>query len=1045
MYCYHFIVLALFSLIASQSVFAGVPDSVSQPFQPMLLSSVPELDDVYGVAFTDIDNDDWPDLYLVRFRNLNRLFLNRDEGNRWIDRTIASQVGGNLYPGSMKNLELGVSVVDFDNDGYQDIGIFGWQAAFHLLHHTPGRLFKELPVSMDSINIDANCGAWSDIDKNGYLDVYITNEHGPNLLLMNEGFLSFRNQTEQFGLSDSAVSQGAVFADFNNDGWDDLIVCNWFSPDLFYLNQGGKSFRRIQLDLPHFENAYRSNSAGVGDLDNDGDPDLVMCDRDGHTQIYRNTTDSASQNIEFLPWLTGDVINLNLPAYGATIADVDNNGWNDIIFTNIGQNLLYLNYQGTFHLVQFEKNLYNRPVYSTGSAVADIDKDGLLDLFIGNKDTSSVFYKNTLPGHPFLRIKLKGSFSNWDALGSKVRLYRQTEAGKEQVFYAQHISGNGYLSVSEKVIHIGVKPDELYTIVVEFPSGRKRIRENIFPNQTVIIEEATGLISIIRAYFHLLATKILQPEFPVILGNVLFILLILVLFIRTGLKRYEWSNRLISIYMAMLFGFLFLIFWIFRYSPFQEILLIQSGFLLVIGLILFIFHEKLHRSELKKRQNRQLLLEFSKDVIFYREKKLLYSTLLSKLVEVYHLPWGACYAIADEKWVLLAQTGSIGSLPEEIILPHHVIQTLRNKRVHPETEITRDMNAILKVPVSALITLSTREQMQGFIVIPPATHKLKDEDIHIFDILGNQTSLALENMMHLQKSEEAIKKLTESRVREQYIRELEQKNLELQSLYKQLQETQAQLIQNEKMVSLGQLIAGVAHEINNPISFVHANLQELKNAIDFITGILKKMQSVQLSIEKAEKDEIDFLKNDLPALISESIEGTRRVKEIVTTLRKFSREDVGEVGPVNIPEGIESALLILKNEWKNRITIHKDIEPNLEIEGNQNELNQVFLNMLHNAILAIEGNGDIFVSATRGDDHVVISIKDTGKGIQKEYLSKIFDPFFTLRPVGEGTGLGLSISYSIIQKHRGRIEVKSEPGKGSEFVMTLPVQQPKEF
>jgi signal transduction histidine kinase/Flp pilus assembly protein TadD len=250
----------------------------------------------------------------------------------------------------------------------------------------------------------------------------------------------------------------------------------------------------------------------------------------------------------------------------------------------------------------------------------------------------------------------------------------------------------------------------------------------------------------------------------------------------------------------------------------------------------------------------------------------------------------------------------------------------------------------------------------------------------------------------------------------------------------QLQQSQSHLIHAEKMASLGQLTAGVAHEINNPINFVSANVNPLKRNFDELVKELKNDPNKYITAE------LNYLIDECYQLLGGIEEGSRRTAEIVKGLRNFSRADEGDQKLVDVHEGIESSLLILNNKLKHQqIEVIKSFASLPLISCFPGQLNQVWMNLLSNAIDAIGENGKIYIATSRQNDKAVISFKDTGKGMSHEMKAKIFDPFFTTKDVGKGTGLGLSISYGIIQKHHGNIEVISKEGEGAEFIVTLPL------
>ena len=282
--------------------------------------------------------------------------------------------------------------------------------------------------------------------------------------------------------------------------------------------------------------------------------------------------------------------------------------------------------------------------------------------------------------------------------------------------------------------------------------------------------------------------------------------------------------------------------------------------------------------------------------------------------------------------------------------------------------------------------------------------------------------------------------------------ELSKRYEELKVLNIQLQEAQNQLLQSEKMASIGQLAAGVAHEINNPIGYVHSNLGTLEKYVQDVFSMIDSYEqaegaitdeAVRTRLQSARKKlDIEFLKEDLHALMEESRDGITRVKNIVQNLKDFSHVDASDEWHVaDLHKGIDSTLNIVNNEIKYKANVVKEYGDIPEVECLPSQLNQVFMNLLVNAAHAIEERGAITIRTGQQGEEVWVEVADTGKGIAPEHLNKIFDPFFTTKPIGKGTGLGLSLSFGIVQKHHGRIEVQSEVGKGTTFRVWLPVRQ----
>ena len=279
--------------------------------------------------------------------------------------------------------------------------------------------------------------------------------------------------------------------------------------------------------------------------------------------------------------------------------------------------------------------------------------------------------------------------------------------------------------------------------------------------------------------------------------------------------------------------------------------------------------------------------------------------------------------------------------------------------------------------------------------------------------------------------------------------QLKEQNSELEATLNRLKNTQTQLVNAEKMASLGQLTAGIAHEINNPINFVSGNIYPLKADFEDLKKILKVYQAVEVADDKlaafgkvqklADELDISYLFEEMEALIEGIEEGANRTRDIVLGLRNFSRLDEDSVKAADIHLGLDATLVLLKNKTKNRVKIVLNYDKSMpEIDCYPGRLNQVFMNLLSNAIQAIEGKGTITITTINEENQVIVKIKDTGSGMTEKVKARIFEPFFTTKDVGKGTGLGLSITYGIIEQHKGKIYVNSELGKGSEFVIVLP-------
>lgn len=362
---------------------------------------------------------------------------------------------------------------------------------------------------------------------------------------------------------------------------------------------------------------------------------------------------------------------------------------------------------------------------------------------------------------------------------------------------------------------------------------------------------------------------------------------------------------------------------------------------------------------------------------------------------------------------------------------------------------------------------ATNEQLRTEIIV----RKQAEEEIHLQAVeleqevaerqiaqesLQAQTVLLEEEVEKRQAAQLELEKLNEGleqRVQERTA-ELNERNTEVQQAYDDLKKLQGQLLQQDKMASIGHLAAGVAHEINNPMGFIISNLSSLGRYVDKLGTYLDANERyfagcepavLEFLVQERKKYKIDLIRQDLPELIAESQEGAERVRRIVQDLKSFSRIDSSAGAYNDIHEGLESTISIAWNELKYKATVIREYGQLPQVWCNMGQLNQVFLNLLVNAAHAIAEQGEIRITTALEDESVRIAISDNGSGIPPEHIKSIFEPFFTTKQVGKGTGLGLAIAYDIIvNKHGGNIEVQSEPGRGSTFSITLPVKTESE-
>jgi two-component system, NtrC family, sensor kinase len=388
--------------------------------------------------------------------------------------------------------------------------------------------------------------------------------------------------------------------------------------------------------------------------------------------------------------------------------------------------------------------------------------------------------------------------------------------------------------------------------------------------------------------------------------------------------------------------------------------------------------------------------------------------------------------------VVVAQDGAEGLQRAQYILPDLILLDVTMPGMDGVETCRRlkALDAVRDIPVMFMTALTdTRDKLAAFAAggVDYVTKPFQIEEVRA----RIHTHLALRTLqLRLTEQNHALQ-LT--------CAELEQANL-------CLAQAQAQMLQTEKMASIGLLAAGVAHEINNPLGFVSSNLSTLGgygatllavlDAYEAADALLGQAAPALMAAIRGAKDGADlaYIREDLPALLAQSCDGLGRAKKIVADLREFSH--VGETPwqLANLHHGLDSTLNIVAPQLKSKATLRKDYGALPDIVCKPLELNQVFLNLLLNAAYAIEQQGEIRIATGVDGDGVWIEIADTGCGIAPAHLARIFDPFFTTKPVGQGTGLGLSLSYATVKRHGGRIEVSSAPGAGSTFRIHLPLR-----
>ncbi|BBD58601.1 periplasmic sensor signal transduction histidine kinase [Nostoc sp. HK-01] len=423
---------------------------------------------------------------------------------------------------------------------------------------------------------------------------------------------------------------------------------------------------------------------------------------------------------------------------------------------------------------------------------------------------------------------------------------------------------------------------------------------------------------------------------------------------------------------------------------------------------------------------------FAKSIVFKGASQSLITTILYPILQLEKTQsslWLRLYLLFLLGGTIVTFIGYL--IGNKITRPLQAVTQIAKK-------VTKDANFDLQAPV-------TTEDEVGVLAI-----SLNQLIQQVKQLLTEQYQAKAKLEAYNQNLEQKIKERT---------KEVEQKNLDLKNTLNELKQTQSQLIQTEKMSSLGQLVAGVAHEINNPVTFIYGNVEYAENYVKDILQLIQLYQKYypnpDSNIQDVMKEvEIEYIIQDLPKILTSMKVGAERIHQIVLSLRIFSRLDEAEFKTANVHDGIDSTLLILKHRLKAQthrpeIQVIKEYCEMPHIKCFAGQLNQVFMNILANAIDALDEAWEkklcqqpiIRISSECENENICIHIADNGTGIPQKVQSRLFDPFFTTKPIGKGTGLGLSISYQIVtEKHRGSLQCISLPDRGTEFVITIPIR-----
>ncbi len=611
------------------------------------IPSYSNLDEQYGVAMEDLNEDGDIDIYSVSLYNSNQFYRNTSMNDTinynilFKEEAFEYNLTGftNTKPliKQISKIQHGVQVADIDNDRDHDIYITNLAGKNTMLLNNGKGFFRDVSdQSRRGVgeNERTNTATFSDIDNDGDLDLFITNEYSTNRLFINNGYGCFDEITIEAGLSSDGGSICASFADFDNDGLQDLFVTNWGKSNILYKNVSSKAkikFENISLSS-HVSNdvANKSNGIAVGDVNNDGLLDMYITRRGQPNQFFMNQGKFRFKDLTKLYFE-----NTNKLSYGACFADFDNDGFLDLYVSNIGENVLFKNLAGKKFIdvtLQFGAELSG---YCTGSATGDLDNDGDIDLYASVfANGSSKLFINQTNNNRFIKLDIAGTVSNFDAIGAKIFLYNSNDSTK-LLAYKEILSADSYASHSARQVHFGVDPNYNYTVKIFFPaSGILKTIDNVSAGASITVNEEEGVAKFLTLTKQFAFSLLLDFENLIEIIKYFFSLLICLFSFLRCKNKYGWStfqNVLGQIPFIMLFVILNLSF---IHKPLMLSLITPFLFQLTILFVFHLFYERIiltkRINEEKKRTRDQIAKDLHDNVASTLGSGLIYADSLTR-------------------------------------------------------------------------------------------------------------------------------------------------------------------------------------------------------------------------------------------------------------------------------------------------------------------------------------------------------------------------------------------------------------------------------
>lgn len=555
------------------------------------------VDDEYGVVASDFNKDGLVDIFTCGLFESNHLYINSGN-NKFTDKAQQWHVVGEESD-KMHLLNLGACAGDLDNDGDEDLFVTALNGRNKLYKNIRSNYFIDYSAVSHCTgqeNDRTNAAIFGDVDNDGDLDIFITNENSSNRLFLNNGAGIFTETTEPAGLDTDFGGTGCSFGDIDNDGDLDLYVANWSAKNILYRNllqeTGQLVFENItQIAGVGGEFYSKSNGVVFSDIDNDADLDLYVTNRKTSNKLYLNNGNGL-----FTDKTTDFIGEDSLKSYGAVITDFDGDGYKDIYVNNVGDNVFYKNMKGKGFADQTAKYNIGIGGYSTGSAIADFDDNGSPDIYVANFiGESSALLMNQMNNQHFIKVKIRGIKNNSSGIGTKVFIYSE----KPLVNFSKHINyteisgGSGYASMNQRFLPITIPGQDFVDIKVVFPRGEIKTLKHVKAGSSVIVEDETGMAKVFLLTSRYLLLYVNDSEKLLLFLAWLFILIVIAITVAYGLKKFSWSPYFIIVIIALLlFVFYFQTGYFAYRNIWLSIIMPILSVMILITLNLFFFERK---------------------------------------------------------------------------------------------------------------------------------------------------------------------------------------------------------------------------------------------------------------------------------------------------------------------------------------------------------------------------------------------------------------------------------------------------------------------